>query len=207
MNLKGKKNYGYNDSPGHGQHSVDDRVDHIGIIDDNPRHRPFLRRAGETEERAERPDAVPAHRGRGEHRVGGFRLQPGVRHGADGERQPVGLARGRLRQGDAARHHAGHAGGGPHPRTGVRALPVHVRRHHPGPDTGRVRRAREVLGLPGVHGAVVPPGLHPHGPLGVGRRLPATDGGHRLCRRHGGTHQRGHLGPGDGPARGAQKRL
>ena len=32
-------------------------------------------------------------------------------------------------------------------------------------------------------------------------------GGHRLCRRHGGTHQRGHLGPGDGPARGAQKRL
>ena len=93
---RGKKNYGYNDSPGHGQHSVDDRVDHIGIIDDNPRHRPFLRRAGETEERAERPDAMPAHRGRGEHRVGGFRLQPGVRHGADGERQPVGLARGRL---------------------------------------------------------------------------------------------------------------
>ena len=42
-----------------------------------------------------------------------------------------------------------------HPRTAVRRLPGHLRRHHLLPDRRRLRRAHQVLGRAAVHGDLV----------------------------------------------------
>ena len=56
------------------------------------------------------------------------------------------------------------------PAPALHGLPAHVRRDHPGPDLGGVRRADEVLGLPGLHAALGDLRLRPRRALGLGHR-------------------------------------
>ncbi len=94
------------------------------------------------------------------------------------------------------------------PAPDLHDLPADVRRDHAGADHGRLRRAREVQHLPGLHAPLGDPGLRPGRALGLGRRRLAgrhprrrrqrRHQGARLRRRHRRPHQRRYRGAGGG---------
>ena len=87
----------------------------------------------------------------------------------------------------------------PHALHGV---PGHVLHHHGRADLRRHRRADAVLGLRGVHLAVVGGRLRAARALGVGRRLAGRHGRLGLRRRNGRPRERRHRGA----RRGARRR-
>ena len=101
---------------------------------------------------------------------------------------------GRTGQGIHARHNDTQHNAYGHTRNDIRHVPVHVRTHHPGAHPRSICRTNQVQGLHGVHHSVGHHSLSAYGSLGVGRRISAGDGSHRLCRRHRGAHQRRHIG-------------
>ena len=71
-------------------------------------------------------------------------------------------------------------------------LPADVRHHHACAHHRRVRRPRQLQGVPDVSRPLEPAGLHPLRALDLGRRVPRQAGARRLRRRHRGAPERRH---------------
>ena len=170
------------------RHRLDAHLDRAGRADDDSRPRAVLRRHGPQDERALGADAGIRHLLHDLDRLDGPRLQPGLRGGQRLCRRPGSDAAFRAH----ARRRHGH-----HSRVGLHDVPDDLRDHHPGADRRRLRRAHEVLGHAGLHRAVVARRLRADRALGVGTgRLSSERRRARLCRRHGGAHQRRRGGAG-----------
>ena len=187
------QNYGIHNSR-YRQHSLDDCRNDIGAHDEHSGHSIVLRRTRPPEERAECDNADHAHCGRSVADMGGYRLLVGVRNGIQGERLMSVVLHGRTGQGVHARHNDPQHNAFGNTRNDVCHVPVYVRTHHSGAHTRCICRTNQVQGLHGVHHSVGHHCLSAYGPLGVGRRILAADGCHRLCRRHRGAHQRRRVG-------------
>ena len=164
-----------------------------------------LRRYGAEQERAGNGDAEHGgHRG-GLGALGPPRLHARLRPRRGARDRFVGVGGPARRRPGAQRRLRGDR-----PRARFHDLPGHVRRDHTRSHHRRLRRADEVLELPGVHRPMVAPRVQPDRPLGVGRRrLDPGHGGPGLRRWHRGAHKLRRRRPGGGlrrrPAQGVRQ--